>query len=66
VRDVESLQGAARTSCADGIFPRDITTPRFQPGAFSVTDPDGNAIFFGLAISHKPSKAKRILDPVQH
>jgi len=66
VRDAESLQGLRERAAQMGISPRDTTTPLFQPGAFGVTDPDGNAIFFGLAISHKPSKAKRIRGPVQH
>ena len=49
VRDAESLQGLRERAEQRGLTPRSVETPLFQPGAFGVTDPDGNAIYFGLA-----------------
>ncbi len=66
VRDAESLQWLRERAEQMGISPRTIETPLFQPDAFGVTDPDGNAIFFGLAKPHPARAAKGIRGPIQH
>jgi catechol 2,3-dioxygenase len=66
VRDVEALQGLRERAEQLGISPRSIETPLFQRGAFGVTDPDGNAIYFGLAKSPSVQIKKSIRGPIQH
>lgn len=66
VRDAESLQGLREHAEQMGISPRTVETPLFQPGAFAVTDPDGRAIFFGLAVSQAVRALKGIRGPIQH
>jgi catechol 2,3-dioxygenase-like lactoylglutathione lyase family enzyme len=66
VRDAESLKGLRERAEKMGISPQSIETPLFQPGAFEVTDPDGNGIFFGLAKSQPVKIAKAIRGPIQH
>ncbi len=66
VRDVESLQGLRERAEEMGLAPRSVETPLFQPGSFGVTDPDGNAIFFGLALSQEVRALKGIRGPIQH
>src|ERR1700678_4123622 len=60
VRDAESLQGLRERAEQMGLTPRSVETPLFQPGAFGVTDPDGNAIFFGLTKSPPVKVGKAI------
>jgi catechol 2,3-dioxygenase len=66
VRDAESLKGLREHAEQVGISPRPVATPLFQPGAFGVTDPDGNAIFFGLALPRSVTASKCIRGPIQH
>jgi catechol 2,3-dioxygenase len=66
VRDAESLKGLRERAEKMGISPQSIETPLFQPGAFEVTDPDGNGIFFGLAKSQPVKITKAIRGPIQH
>lgn len=66
VRDSEALQGLRERAYATGLSPHSVETPLFQPGAFGVTDPDGNAIFFGLALSQDVRNLKGIRGPIQH
>jgi catechol 2,3-dioxygenase len=66
VRDAESLQGLRERAEQRGLTPRSVETPLFQPGAFGVTDPDGNAIFFGLTKSPPVKVGKAIRGPIQH
>ena len=66
VRDAESLQGLREHAEKLGISPRSIETPLFRPGAFGVTDPDGNAIYFGLSKSPSVQIKKSIRGPIQH
>src|ERR1700721_1434488 len=66
VRDAESLQGLRERAEQRGLTPRSVETPLFHPGAFGVTDPDGNAIFFGLTKSPPVKVGKAIRGPIQH
>ena len=72
VRDAESLTGLCQRAQEMGLSPRPIVAPMFQDGAFSVTDPDGNAIYFGLAETPaktflSPSEERSaIRGPIQH
>jgi len=66
VRDAESLKGLHERAEETGLDPRNIDTPLFQHGAFAVTDPDGNAIYFGLAKSQMVRALKGIRGPIQH
>lgn len=68
VRDAKGLQGLRTRAEATALTPRDFPDVMFQPGSFSVSDPDGNIIVFGLAIPDEPiSPSLGILrGPVQH
>jgi catechol 2,3-dioxygenase len=66
VRDAESLRGLRERAAQMGLSPTSIETPLFLPDAFSVTDPDGNAIFFGLAKPQSVGTTKAIRGPIQH
>jgi catechol 2,3-dioxygenase-like lactoylglutathione lyase family enzyme len=66
VRDAESLRRLREHAVQMGLSPSSIETPLFLPGAFRVTDPDGNAIFFGLAKVHTGEAPKGIRGPIQH
>jgi catechol-2,3-dioxygenase len=72
VRDVESLTGLCQRAQEMGLSPRHVDALLFQKGAFAVTDPDGNAVYFGLA--ETPAKTflsaseerSAIRGPLQH
>ena len=66
VRDQESLQGLRERAQQQGLAPRAEETPLFRHGAFAVTDPDGNLIFFGLAKSQEVRSLKGLRGPIQH
>jgi len=66
VRDAESLEGLRERAERFGLTPQSVDTPLFQPHAFGVTDPDGNAIYFGLAKSQMVRMMKVIRGPIQH
>jgi catechol 2,3-dioxygenase len=66
VRDADSLQGFRERAEQMGLSPSSIETPLFLPGAFRVTDPDGNAILFGLAKPRAVGTTKAIRGPIQH
>jgi catechol 2,3-dioxygenase len=66
VRDAESLQGLHERAEQMGLAPHTVTTPLLQPGAFGVTDPDGNAIYFGLSLPRSVTSTDRIRGPIQH
>ncbi|MDP9051204.1 MAG: VOC family protein [Acidobacteriota bacterium] len=66
VRDAESLQRLRQRAEEMGLSPALAHTPLFQPGAFGVTDPDGNAIYFGLAVSQEVRALRGIRGPIQH
>ena len=48
VRDAEGLAGLKAHAKANGVTVTDHAAPFFQPGAFAVTDPDGNLVVFGI------------------
>jgi catechol-2,3-dioxygenase len=66
VRDGESLDRLREHAEQAGISPRAVTTPLFQAGAFEVSDPDGNAIYFGLSLPRNVTPGKWIRGPIQH
>jgi catechol 2,3-dioxygenase len=66
VRDGASLEGLRQRAEEMGLAPRAVETPLFQLGSFEVTDPDGNSIHFGLAISQDVRSLKGIRGPIQH
>ena len=66
VRDADSLAGLRARADEMNLSPQSVEVPLFQAGAFGVTDPDGNSIFFGLAIPQPPNLAKAIRGPIQH
>ncbi len=68
VRDAKGLDGLRAQAEATALAPKDFADVMFEPGSFSVVDPDGNTIVFGLAIPDEPvSQSHRILrGPVQH
>lgn len=48
-RNQASLDGLRARAEGEGLQPADAASPLMAEGAFSVTDPDGNTIMFGLA-----------------
>lgn len=66
VRDEEGLAGLRARADEKGLTPRDFDTPFFKPGAFCVSDPDGNMIAFGLAAAVEGETGKGIRGPLQH
>jgi catechol 2,3-dioxygenase len=65
VRDAGSLAGLRAYAAEKGLSPRPFTVPFFKDGAFSVSDPDGNVIAFGLGVLEQPIR-HRLRGPVQH
>ncbi len=64
-RDREGLDDILRHAQEEELDPAPFSTPLFAQDAFSVTDPDGNAIVFGLAAdeaAHRPG----MKGPIQH
>jgi catechol 2,3-dioxygenase len=66
VRDADSLQRFREHAEHAGAATRSVETPLLQRDAFSVTDPDGNAIYFGLSSSQAANGTKGIHGPIQH
>jgi len=66
VRDAESLAGLFERAEQMGLSPKTVGTPLFHSGAFGVTDPDGNAIYFGLSFARPVEISGRIRGPIQH
>lgn len=64
-RDREGPDGLRERARMQGLEPRTVAAPLFAPGAFGVTDPDGNLVAFGLA-ADRPSPAHRLRGPIQH
>lgn len=64
VRDRESLEELRARADKEGLAPKPFATSLFTPGAFVVTDPDGNAVAFGHAPQEKPLAGIR--GPLQH
>lgn len=65
VRDAEALDGMRQRSESAGLAPTEFSIPLFRGGAFSVVDPDGNVIVFGLAAEEEPIR-RRLRGPLQH
>jgi catechol 2,3-dioxygenase-like lactoylglutathione lyase family enzyme len=66
VRDADSLAGLRKHAEQMGVSPVDIKTPLFAPGSFSVKDPDGNLIIFGLSLARPDGWKRAIRGPIQH
>ena len=64
-RDREGLDDIRARAEAEGLEPKPVSTPLFAQDAFSVTDPDGNAIVFGLAAGDAASRPG-MKGPIQH
>ncbi len=64
-RDNEGLAAIRERASGEGLDPQPFESSLFQPNAFSVQDPDGNEIVFGLAIAadEHPNKLR---GPLQH
>ena len=64
VRDKEALAELEAHARGQGLVPRKVNTGLLGPGAFAVTDPDGNTMVFGHAPEDAPRKGVR--GPLQH
>jgi catechol 2,3-dioxygenase len=65
VRDAEALTGLRELAEEMELQPRTVASRVLQPEAFSVTDPDGNVLHFGLAPA-STAMPKGIRGPIQH
>jgi catechol 2,3-dioxygenase len=65
VRDAQGLVRLRARADLQDLAPIDADSPFFKAGAFSVTDPDGNDIIFGLA-AEEPKPARGLRGPIQH
>jgi catechol 2,3-dioxygenase len=66
VRDEEALQRLREHAESTGASPQVLETPLLKAGSFSVSDPDGNIIYFGLAPSQEVRDRKGLRGPIQH
>ncbi len=66
VRDEPALVGLKHHAERQGLATGVAGTPFFKPGAFTVTDPDGNRIAFGLAQEEQAVSGRPIRGPLQH
>ncbi len=64
-RDAIGLRNIQQRAAQEGLDPRTFSTPLLGPGAFVVTDPDGNQVVFGLAKAGDEPKGG-INGPIQH
>lgn len=64
VRDREALAEIEARAKAEGVKAQPFENELFNAGAFSVTDPDGNVMVFGLSKDEAPRKGLR--GPLQH
>jgi len=65
LRDAAGLVGLRDRAEQSGLAPAGAETAFLQPGAFEVTDPDGNSIVFGLS-AEESSPAGGVRGPLQH
>ena len=67
-RDRQGLEGLRERARREGLGPAASPSPLFDERAFSVRDPDGNAIVFGLAPqpAEEAGAASRLHGPLQH
>lgn len=66
VRDSESLAQLRDHARRMGLSTVCVDTPLFQPGGFSVIDPDGNSIHFGLSLPRPTQPQEFLRGPIQH
>jgi catechol 2,3-dioxygenase-like lactoylglutathione lyase family enzyme len=66
LRDADGLVGLRARAQENGLAPQDFATSFFAPGAFSVADPDGNLIAFGLGSEDPASPPRTLRGPLQH
>lgn len=64
-RDRDGLDEIRSRAQQEGLEPAPFSTPLFAQDAFAVSDPDGNAIVFGLA-AREPAPRHRMKGPIQH
>lgn len=64
-RDAEGLQRIRAQAEDQGLAPAPVEMQLLEPGAFSVFDPDGNRVVFGLAKRGDEEKGG-LLGPIQH
>ena len=64
VRDADALAAMLARARQEVLAPAPFASPLFKPGAFSVRDPDGNTVVFGLG--HEQSATRGIRGPIQH
>jgi catechol 2,3-dioxygenase len=64
-RDREGLDDIRERAQTEGLEPAPFSSPLFAQDAFAVTDPDGNAIVFGLAANGAAS-GPGMKGPIQH
>jgi catechol-2,3-dioxygenase len=65
LRDRDGLEGLRARAEEKGLRAGHFATPFFREGAFSVTDPDGNVVVFGLAAGEPPAP-RGIRARIQH
>jgi catechol 2,3-dioxygenase len=66
LRDEEGFEGLRRRAVENHVSTRAFDVPYFKPGAFAVSDPDGNTIVFGLAIEEPSFEGRPLHAPIQH
>ncbi len=69
VRDQAGLDGLRERATEQGLRLEEQPADLFRPGAFRVTDPDGNLVVFGLAAddaSGQAGPAQGLRGPLQH
>jgi catechol-2,3-dioxygenase len=66
VRDEQLLHGLRARAERQGLQPLDANVAFFRSDSFSVTDPDGNAIVFGIATTEGAETAKSPQGVLQH
>lgn len=66
IRDADALKELCERARRMNVATTCVDTPLFQPDAFSVTDPDGNAIHFGVPLPQPAEGGKLLHGPIQH
>lgn len=69
VRDADALAELHDRATSEGLKPKPFEAELFNPGAFAVSDPDGNVIVFGHAPEDSASKGigrMPLRGPLQH
>lgn len=66
VHDLQSLAGLREYAVSRGLAPSELESPLLASGAFSVIDPDGNVIVFGVATEKTRNNEPRPRGRLQH